>query len=195
MFEVIIFNLFIIIIIIYSPSFIIYPLAIHWAWQFNIIFLKVNIRFESYCDHYIISTNNKNSIIYLLLSGFLLNYSSFITIIIIISVFLYWDPDILGNSDNQIIANPLITPNNILPEWYYLLFYSCQRLFNNKTIGLILVLNILLLVFVHSLFVFMYFLLLNYVTSKAFIQLFMLYIRMTEWKSPFNYYLQNRKSN
>ena len=47
-------------------------------------------------------------------------YSSFITITIIISVFLYWEPDILGNSDNQIIANPLITPNNILPEWYYL---------------------------------------------------------------------------
>ena len=42
-----------------------------------------------------------------------------------ISLFLYWDPDILGNSDNQIIANPLITPNNILPEWYYLLFYCC----------------------------------------------------------------------
>ena len=31
-----------------------------------------------------------------------------------ISIFLYWEPDILGNSDNQIIANPLITPNNIL---------------------------------------------------------------------------------
>jgi ubiquinol-cytochrome c reductase cytochrome b subunit len=43
-------------------------------------------------------------------------YSSFLMIAIMISVFLYLDPDILGNSDNQIIANPLITPNNILPE-------------------------------------------------------------------------------
>jgi len=66
-------------------------------------------------------------------------YSSFITITIMISVFLYWEPDILGNSDNQIIANPLITPNNILPEWYYLLFHSCPRSFPNKTIGVILV--------------------------------------------------------
>ena len=73
-------------------------------------------------------------------------YSSFITITIIISVFLYWDPDILGNSDNQIIANPLITPNNILPEWYYLLFYSCLRSFPSKTIGVILVLNILIMI-------------------------------------------------
>jgi ubiquinol-cytochrome c reductase cytochrome b subunit len=63
-----------------------------------------------------------------------------------ISVFLYWDPDILGNSENQIIANPLITPNNILPEWYYLLFYCCLRSFPNKTIGVILVLNILIMI-------------------------------------------------
>ena len=69
-------------------------------------------------------------------------YSSFMMIGIMISVFLYFDPDILGNSDNQIIANPLITPNNILPEWYYLLFYCCLRSFPNKTIGVILVLNI-----------------------------------------------------
>jgi len=73
-------------------------------------------------------------------------YSSFITITIIISIFLYWEPDILGNSDNQIIANPLITPNNILPEWYYLLFYSCLRSFPNKTIGVLLVLNILIMI-------------------------------------------------
>jgi len=73
-------------------------------------------------------------------------FSSFITITIMISVFLYWEPDILGNSDNQIIANPLITPNNILPEWYYLLFHSCLRSFPNKTIGVILVLNILIMI-------------------------------------------------
>ncbi len=50
--------------VIVLPSFIIYSLGLQWAWQFNIIFLPVNIGFESYCDHYIISTNNKNSIIY-----------------------------------------------------------------------------------------------------------------------------------
>ena len=43
-------------------------------------------------------------------------YFSFITITMAISIFLYWEPDILGNSDNQIVANPLVTPNNILPE-------------------------------------------------------------------------------
>ena len=63
-----------------------------------------------------------------------------------ISIFLYWEPDILGNSDNQIIANPLVIPNNILPEWYYLLFHSCSRSFLNKTIGVILVLNLLIMI-------------------------------------------------
>jgi len=73
-------------------------------------------------------------------------YSSFISIFCILCTFLYWEPDILGNSDNQVIANPLITPNNILPEWYYLLFYSCLRSFPSKIIGIIAVLSILIII-------------------------------------------------
>ena len=65
---------------------------------------------------------------------------------IILSLLLYYEPDILGNTDNQIIANPLITPINILPEWYYLLFYSCLRSFPNKYIGVIIVLNLLVVI-------------------------------------------------
>ncbi len=49
--------------LIILPSFIIYSLGLQWAWQFNIIFLPINIGFESYCDHYIISSINKKSII------------------------------------------------------------------------------------------------------------------------------------
>jgi len=43
-------------------------------------------------------------------------YSSIITITCMSTVFPCCYPDISGNSDNPIIANPLITPNNILPE-------------------------------------------------------------------------------
>jgi heme/copper-type cytochrome/quinol oxidase subunit 2 len=46
--------------LIILPSFIIYSLGLQWAWQFNIVFLPVNIGFESYCDHYIISSINKS---------------------------------------------------------------------------------------------------------------------------------------
>ena len=48
--------------LIILPSFIIYSLGLQWAWQFNIIFLPLSIGFESYCDHYIISSINKKSI-------------------------------------------------------------------------------------------------------------------------------------
>ena len=47
--------------LIILPSFIIYSLGLQWAWQFNIIFLPICIGFESYCDHYIISSINKKS--------------------------------------------------------------------------------------------------------------------------------------
>ena len=43
--------------LIIIPSFIIYSLGLQWAWQFNIIFLPVNIGFNSYCDHYVISSS------------------------------------------------------------------------------------------------------------------------------------------
>ncbi len=43
-------------------------------------------------------------------------FSCFITFTLMISVFLFFYAYILVYSDNQIIANPLITPNNILPE-------------------------------------------------------------------------------
>ena len=69
-------------------------------------------------------------------------YSSSIAVFILRSLLLYLEPDTLGNSDNQIIANPLVTPISILPEWYYLLFYSSLRSFPNKSIGVLLVLVI-----------------------------------------------------
>lgn len=50
--------------VIILPSFIIYSLGLQWAWQFNIIFLPINIGFDSYCDHYIISSINKKSLFY-----------------------------------------------------------------------------------------------------------------------------------
>ena len=112
-----------------------------------VLFILIHIIFLHNFSSSNPSINNNNTTISFYPFIFKDFYISIITINIIISIFLYWEPDILGNSDNQIIANPLTTPNNILPEWYYLLFHSCPRSFPNKTIGVILVLNILLLVF------------------------------------------------
>jgi ubiquinol-cytochrome c reductase cytochrome b subunit len=47
--------------------------------------------------------------------------------IIIFAVFVFYLPDVLGNPDNHIPANPLQTPAHIVPEWYLLPFYAILR--------------------------------------------------------------------
>lgn len=75
----------------------------------------------------------------------------FITyLLFIINVFIYYEPDLLGNCDNNIPANPFSTPQNILPEWYFLLFYACLRSYPNKIIGLYMVFILFMLIFNYS---------------------------------------------
>jgi ubiquinol-cytochrome c reductase cytochrome b subunit len=38
-------------------------------------------------------------------------------------------PNFLGHPDNYIMANPLVTPAHIVPEWYFLPFYAILRAF------------------------------------------------------------------
>lgn len=65
-------------------------------------------------------------------------------LIFIISFFLFREPDLLGNCDNNIQADPFTTPHNILPEWYFLLFYAVLRSYPSKIIGVLIVLLIFL---------------------------------------------------
>jgi ubiquinol-cytochrome c reductase cytochrome b subunit len=41
--------------------------------------------------------------------------------------FVFFEPNALGNPDNFIMANPLQTPADIVPEWYLLPFYAMLR--------------------------------------------------------------------
>jgi quinol-cytochrome oxidoreductase complex cytochrome b subunit len=50
-------------------------------------------------------------------------------------MFLFIEPDILGNENNQILANSLVTPPNIIPERYFLLLHSVPRSIPVKRIG------------------------------------------------------------
>ena len=54
---------------------------------------------------------------------------------------ILWFPSFtsFGNADNFILANPIITPTHILPEWYFLIFYSILRSFPTKLLGVIAV--------------------------------------------------------
>lgn len=57
--------------------------------------------------------------------------------IVILSVFVFFMPNILGDSENYVMANPMQTPPAIVPEWYLLPFYAILRSIPNKLLGVI----------------------------------------------------------
>jgi ubiquinol-cytochrome c reductase cytochrome b subunit len=60
--------------------------------------------------------------------------------------FVYFYPNYLGDSDNYIMANPLVTPASIIPEWYFLPYYAILRSIPDKLGGVIfMVLSIAIL--------------------------------------------------
>ena len=63
--------------------------------------------------------------------------------------FLFFNPNLMGHTDNYIAANPLNTPPHIVPEWYFLLFYAILRSIPNKLLGVLaLVSAILVLIYI-----------------------------------------------
>lgn len=70
----------------------------------------------------------------------------FIIIIILLFLLTILAPYKLGDPDNFIPANPLVTPPHIQPEWYFLFAYAILRSIPNKLGGVIaLVLSIAIL--------------------------------------------------
>jgi ubiquinol-cytochrome c reductase cytochrome b/c1 subunit len=62
--------------------------------------------------------------------------------------FIFYMPNYLGDADNYIPANPGVTPQHIVPEWYYLPFYAILRSIPNKLAGVVAMFSaILVLVF------------------------------------------------
>jgi len=57
--------------------------------------------------------------------------------IIVLSVFVFFMPNALGDSENYVVANPMQTPPAIVPEWYLLPFYAILRSIPNKLLGVI----------------------------------------------------------
>lgn len=51
--------------------------------------------------------------------------------------FVFYAPNFFGNPDNYIQANPLVTPTDIVPEWYLLPFYAMLRSVPQKLLGVL----------------------------------------------------------
>nr|Q4VUV8.1 RecName: Full=Cytochrome b; AltName: Full=Complex III subunit 3; AltName: Full=Complex III subunit III; AltName: Full=Cytochrome b-c1 complex subunit 3; AltName: Full=Ubiquinol-cytochrome-c reductase complex cytochrome b subunit [Thyroptera tricolor]AAU04728.1 cytochrome b [Thyroptera tricolor] len=70
----------------------------------------------------------------------------FLLMLTALSVLTLFSPDLLGDPDNYMPANPLNTPPHIKPEWYFLFAYAILRSIPNKLGGVLaLVLSILVL--------------------------------------------------
>jgi len=73
----------------------------------------------------------------------------FIILIFLLTTLTLHNPYLLGDPDNFIPANPLVTPVHIQPEWYFLFAYAILRSIPNKLGGVIaLVISILILIFI-----------------------------------------------
>jgi ubiquinol-cytochrome c reductase cytochrome b subunit len=57
--------------------------------------------------------------------------------IIGLSILVFFMPNVLGDSENYVMANPMQTPSAIVPEWYLLPFYAILRSIPNKLLGVI----------------------------------------------------------
>src|SRR5438128_50410 len=58
--------------------------------------------------------------------------------LLVYAFFVFYAPNFLGSADNYIPANPMQTPNHIVPEWYLLPYYAILRSVPNKLLGVIL---------------------------------------------------------
>lgn len=73
---------------------------------------------------------------------------SFLSFLFIFSFFVFYYPNSLGHPDNYIPANPMVTPEHIVPEWYFLPFYAILRSIPNKLGGVACMVGALLVLFV-----------------------------------------------
>ena len=66
--------------------------------------------------------------------------------IFVLSIFVFFMPNYLGDSDNYVMANPMQTPPAIVPEWYLLPFYAILRSIPNKIMGVVCMLSAILVI-------------------------------------------------
>ena len=56
---------------------------------------------------------------------------------IVFAAFVFFMPNALGEPENYIRANPMVTPPHIVPEWYFLPYYAILRAIPDKLLGVI----------------------------------------------------------
>nr|BAF91473.1 cytochrome b [Stylephorus chordatus] len=72
----------------------------------------------------------------------------FAILLIALTSLALFSPNLLGDPDNFIPANPLVTPPHIKPEWYFLFAYAILRSIPNKLGGVLALLSSILVLLV-----------------------------------------------
>lgn len=72
----------------------------------------------------------------------------FLILILTLTIIVIFTPNYLGDPENFLPANPLVTPIHIKPEWYFLWAYAILRSIPNKLGGVIAIFTALLIFFV-----------------------------------------------
>lgn len=62
---------------------------------------------------------------------------TFFAFFLVLSIIVFFYPNLLGHSDNYIPADPMVTPASIVPEWYLLPYYAILRSIPNKLLGVL----------------------------------------------------------
>lgn len=67
---------------------------------------------------------------------------------LVLSIIVFFYPNLLGHSDNYIPADPMVTPASIVPEWYLLPYYAILRSIPNKLLGVLAMFGSLLILLI-----------------------------------------------
>jgi quinol-cytochrome oxidoreductase complex cytochrome b subunit len=74
--------------------------------------------------------------------------------LLVLAFFVFYAPNFAASADNYIPANPMVTPNHIVPEWYLLPYYAILRSITfdflgipSKLLGVLLSLGSLVVLF------------------------------------------------
>jgi ubiquinol-cytochrome c reductase cytochrome b subunit len=76
------------------------------------------------------------------------DYVGVVVFAIAFSFVVFFYPNVLGHSDNYIPANPLVTPEHIVPEWYFLPFYAILRSIPDKLGGVLAMIAAILILLI-----------------------------------------------
>jgi ubiquinol-cytochrome c reductase cytochrome b subunit len=71
-----------------------------------------------------------------------------VVFLIVMALFVFYAPNYLGHPLNYQVADPLVTPAHIVPEWYYLPFYAILRAIPNKLLGVVAMFGSILILFI-----------------------------------------------